>query len=148
MAKAKTEKAMATKSSKVLTTVIKGSLWARGGKRPASNRLRNEDGTMCCLGIDAVARGVDLRYLDDNCAYPRDIEVAPEDVQAWSEVAADDLLEAVGLDAAAMSNDHLEDAAAEINDNKDTTDDEKIAKLRKVFAAVDPPRRIVWLPNQ
>jgi hypothetical protein len=40
-----------------------------------------------------------------------------------------------------------QELAAEINDDERITDDERIKRLRPVFAAVNPPRRLVWRPD-
>lgn len=145
--------ATATKK-KTLTTVIKGSVWARGKKRPEENSLINDNGTMCCLGIDAVSRGVS-RELIDGASMPSDVQdlddLVPRPIRGWAARIGDrpSLLKVESDDGTPLnSRDLLENLAARINDNKKTTDDEKIAKLRHVFAAVVPPRKIIWKPNE
>lgn len=41
-----------------------------------------------------------------------------------------------------------EGLAAFINDDLNLTDNQRLEKLRPIFASMNPPRRIVWRPKQ
>jgi hypothetical protein len=123
-----------------LTTTIVASKWARGGRHGnakgiCATSLLNDDGTMCCLGFDAVQRGLCPEANREDC--PSDLyEQDRAYAEAWqAKDATDDDIS-------------LESLAVDINDDPEISDNERIKQLRPIFAAVNPPRRIVWLKNK
>jgi hypothetical protein len=113
--------------------VIRGSEWLRGlAAEHESALLLPNVGRYCCLGLDARARGVPDSALAD-AAYPIEIDrVAPREyVTAWCERG--------------RTNERAMEAAL-INDNCHTTDDEKIAALRPIFAEVGID--LDWRPDE
>jgi hypothetical protein len=143
-----------------LTTTIVASKWARGGKRGnkptddfdfgriAGTTLLNDDGTMCCLGFDAVQR--QLKPNPGEIAMPSELVSQDKKYAAsWLKTVPNKVAKQFRDDDPHIDpNDSLETAAVEINDDTSFSDDERIAKLRPIFAAVNPPRRIVWLKNK
>jgi len=134
----------------LLTVVIKASQWARGKKRGRrrkwagdTNSLLNYDGSKCCLGIDASVCGLlDDQILDK----PMPTAVTDTDdnddivgpyIGAWKQK----------IEGEDGDRHEAQELAVDINDDEGITDDERIRRLRSVFAAVKPPRRIVWRPD-
>lgn len=107
--------------------VIKSSEWARG---PGKDRaLLQGDGLRCCLGIDGRACGISDDLLL-GAGTPSDLgNEWGYEWESWDH----DLY------------DSLEHAAADINDDENLTDEERIAELRPIFRKAG--RVIRWLPN-
>ena len=134
-----------------LTVVIRANQWARGkmrgkhkkGRDTIGNALLNvEDKTMCCLGFDGIACGLSPEEITD-VGFPQQVlsktDVAKSYKSAWKSRLKTD-----------GNGEHSEPAqyiAGDINDDDSITDDERIKRLRPVFAAVNPPRRLVWRPD-
>ena len=119
--------------------VIKGSEWHRGSKMEFGDAgLLNKEGRMCCLGIHGRLCGVSDELLLV-ATYPENLVWGdiPECYQPWV--------------AGAFQRDRFPVAsrrgihAVGINDEVETTDAEKIAKLRPIFAEIGVS--IVWRPD-
>ena len=119
----------ASKRPKLMRVVIKSSEWARGDR--LDYYLLNDDGTRCCLGIDARACGVK----DDELGRyfgPR-ISMAPKTYgKVWDQTSNDSIYT-------------LSSLAMDINDQSGLTDQERIDKLRPIFR--EAGRIIVWRPD-
>jgi hypothetical protein len=63
------------KAPRILT--IDRSKWYRGMGGDYSALLRSSTGQMCCLGFDALARGLSASDIED-CADPTEVDVAGE----------------------------------------------------------------------
>lgn len=134
-------KVVGAEGAKVI--VIRASEWLRG--IPGDGELRTKDGRMCCLGIDAVACGVNPALLVGK-TMPRNLasrHAATQYKRDWSRPAPIETLSVVKE----WDNDKsLGDVAAYINDDSGINDEERIARLRPVFAAAR--REIEWRPNE
>lgn len=130
--------------SEPIEVVIEASKWARGpvdvDEPEKSTRLCNDNGTMCCLGFDAVTCGMEPK----RAAYPSELAwdyngEVDEDSPGWRYsrpwVESYDGDRSVGL----------EDAAVLANDRAGLTPDERIELLRPIFAAAG--RKLVWRPD-
>ena len=116
--------------------VIKGSEWHRGRKTEwGPVELLTQHGRRCCIGIHARLCGIPDNHVK---GYQAAMAMHPEDVtkcySPWVKTGK------YGLD-----NSELADDAMPINDNADTTDAEKIAALRPIFAEIGVS--IVWRPE-
>jgi len=154
--KSAAKKTARARQSSPLTVVIEASQWARGKMRGTRLRsydegnalLNDESCTMCCLGFDALACGLPPDAIRE-VGLPSGVKVsdiAPvEEKRAVARYKKSWLRKLKDNRGQKISG---EDLAAEINDDDSITDDERIRRLRPVFAAVSPPRRIVWLKNR
>ena len=114
-----------TKKTKPIRVVIRASKWLRGN----GSTMRDCNGRMCCLGFDALACGITEEYLGDwEYGSPTDILALgpPEGIPKGYEFKG-------------------ENKAIDINDTRETTDEEKIALLRPIFR--EAGRILVWRPD-
>ena len=114
--------------------VIKGSEWHRGNKvrEWGLSLLLTPEGRRCCIGIHARLCGIP----DDDILECGDVEaMESEDLTECYLPWVDDESENSPMAINAMG----------INDDKMTTDEQKIAALRPIFAEIDVD--IVWRPE-
>ena len=109
--------------------VIKGSEWHRGGiiRMGDSPALLTKGGKRCCVGIHGRLCNIPDDHIKD-VGWPDMMtkEHVTECYSPW--VANEELFR-----------------ASTINDHSDTTDEQKIAKLRPIFAEIGVS--IVWRPD-
>lgn len=118
--------------SKMRTLILRNSEWARGKKRHiVGNALLNEDGTMCCLGIDAVARRIPKQLIKDR-SLPSSID-SDHDSPKVSRYRFEWMAVVPAPNDAGYSVE-LEELAAEINDDYLITDRKRVSLLRPIFA--------------
>lgn len=136
--------------SKLLTTTIVASKWACGGR---DTQLVNKDGTMCCLGFDAVQRGITAqKILEEGAALPSDFNGEPSArakkyASSWAErIEIDEALgKLVGRSAGSRMD--LEDVAVRINDSRRRmAKSKRVELLRPVFKAAG--RRIRFIDDE
>lgn len=109
------------KTDKKIVTIVR-SKWARGDKRPDRNKLRNSDGTQCCLGFVCRALGAKVSQVY-TVALPYGVDLKAAKPQ-WL----------IGL----------EGQAAAINDEADMTARRRETALKKLFA--DSPIALKFVP--
>jgi hypothetical protein len=119
-----------------VVVVIRASRWWRATKRRREGAKSLTNGRLdCCLASDGRAFGVttkDMRGAVNPCELDSAVShKAREWEERWTATPASKM-----------------DNAISINDDPSTTDDQKIEKLRPIFAALTPPRVIDWRPNE
>lgn len=118
---------------RVLT--IDRSKWRRGGNGGIGagvTALLNEQGFMCCLGFDAIGRGLTAGQIRD-CMYPTSVVVRGRESVDSDYAKALLMRDARGV---IEGDNHLARSAAEANDNKGIDDAEREALVRKNLIAL------------
>lgn len=119
------------------TLIIRSSEWLRSD--PLKSRLFDiTSNTFCCLGLHAREYGIDKTQLS-KCLGPSSL-ANQVNTKEFS-----DYFDAWLEESYQWSTQRASDAM-EINDDRKTTDDEKIALLRPIFAEVGI--EIDWRPNE
>lgn len=147
---------MDTKTNRVL--VIKSSEWLRIGEEILPHlrrehrvlaevdsclydRDRGPHGMSCCIGLDGRSFGIPLDELDLK-SFPSVLsnagkyKVPVEYLDRW----------VCFTDGLYAKNNFLAEQASAINDNRRLTDEQKIARLRPIFAQLNT--EIDWRPNE
>lgn len=146
------------------TLVIKNSEWLRG-ETSLNSFLVRYDGKKCCIGIDAIARGISAEFLRKNMVkspfvfneingtiYQNGQEVKePIDVPVFCKLIDDyntdiDDSEQPNTDTYVFEQPKIGGLLMEINDNSSTSDEFKIEAMRPLFSQLGI--EIDWGPNE
>lgn len=127
-------KETALSGSEVL--VIRASEWLRGTGAENSGLYR--DGRCCCLGLDARRCGFDVAALRG-----RNV---PVQLMGLNQTTAHGEYVTRWVTPAHISHREMTARAMSVNDDKATSDEEKIAALRPIFAKHGI--EIDWRPNE
>lgn len=142
--------------------ILKDSEWLRGEHAwlndiPTSRLLRSGDGRMCCLGIHAVACGVDRDLIEDQQApYSVYREVDDQYMETGEHRGLDELSEPLQeylgtwlSTQLAFNSGHTKDATdlMGINDSREyTNEDERVADMQRIMNKYGI--ELVFLPHQ
>ncbi len=130
------------KKVKPIVVIIRASSWWRGTKRnpDGANGLTDGHHRDCCLGRDGIACGISRSQMAD-FDFPRELSYRLRGEE-------DDKRTRQAIEWGGQWPYELENNASVVNDDPETTDEQKIKLLRPIFAKMDPPRVIDWRPNE